>query len=35
MISLAYAVSCSSTLPLLILALYWSGLTTRGASREG
>ncbi len=35
MISLAYAVSCSSTLPLLILALYWSGLTTRAPSREG
>ncbi|APT33355.1 cation/acetate symporter ActP [Methylobacterium phyllosphaerae] len=35
MISLAYAVSCSSTLPLLILALYWSGLTTRGAIAGG
>ena len=35
MISLAYAVSCSSTLPLLILALYWRGLTTRGAVAGG
>ncbi|GJD48015.1 Cation/acetate symporter ActP [Methylobacterium crusticola] len=35
MISLAYAVSCSSTLPLLILALYWRGLTTRGAIAGG
>ncbi|XYD12488.1 hypothetical protein R1A27_31605 (plasmid) [Methylobacterium sp. NMS12] len=35
MISLAYAVSCSSTLPLLILALYWGGLTTRGAIAGG
>lgn len=35
MISLAYAVSCSSTLPLLILALYWNGLTTRGAIAGG
>lgn len=35
MISLAYAIACSSTLPLLILTLYWSGLTTRGAITGG
>lgn len=35
MISLSYAVSCSSTLPLLILSLYWGGLTTRGAVAGG
>ncbi len=31
MISLAFAVACSSTFPLLLLSLYWPGLTTRGA----
>lgn len=31
MVSLAFAVACSSTLPLLLLSIYWRGLTTRGA----
>ena len=31
MVSLAFSIACSSTLPLLILVLYWPGLTTRGA----
>lgn len=31
MVSLAFAVACSSTFPLLLLAIYWRGLTTRGA----
>lgn len=31
MVSLAFSIACSSTLPLLILVLYWRGLTTRGA----
>ncbi|MCG6205604.1 sodium/solute symporter [Rhodopseudomonas sp. HC1] len=35
MISLAYAIACSSTLPLLLLTLYWGGLTTRGAISGG
>ncbi|MFT4098527.1 MAG: sodium/solute symporter [Rhodoblastus sp.] len=35
MVSLAYAISCSSTLPLLLLTLYWPGLTTRGAIAGG
>ncbi|ABS66237.1 SSS sodium solute transporter superfamily [Xanthobacter versatilis] len=35
MISLAYAIACSSTLPLLLLTLYWGGLTTRGAITGG
>ncbi len=29
--SLVFAISASTTFPLLILALYWRGLTTRGA----
>jgi cation/acetate symporter len=31
MVSLAFAVACSSTFPLLLLSIYWKGLTTRGA----
>ena len=31
MVSLAFAVACSSTFPLLLLAIYWRGLTTVGA----
>lgn len=31
MISLAFSISCSSTFPVLILAIYWSRLTTAGA----
>ena len=31
MVSLAFSIACSSTFPLLILVLYWRGLTTRGA----
>ena len=31
MVSLAFAVACSSTFPLLLLAIYWRGLTTKGA----
>lgn len=31
MVGLAYSISASSNFPVLILALYWSGLTTRGA----
>ncbi|MFQ5564526.1 MAG: sodium/solute symporter [Parvularculaceae bacterium] len=31
MASLVFAVSASASFPLLILALYWRGLTTRGA----
>ncbi len=31
MVGLAYAISASSNFPVLILALYWPGLTTRGA----
>jgi cation/acetate symporter len=31
MVSLAFAVACSSTFPLLLLSIYWRGLTTRGA----
>jgi cation/acetate symporter len=35
MVALAFAISCSSTFPLLILAIYWEGLTTRGALAGG
>ena len=31
MVSLAFAVASSSTFPVLLLALYWRGLTTSGA----
>ena len=31
MVSLAFAVACSSTFPLLLLSIYWRGLTTKGA----
>ena len=31
MVGLAYSISASSNFPVLILALYWSKLTTRGA----
>lgn len=31
MVSLAFAVACSSTFPVLLLSLYWRGLTTAGA----
>ena len=31
MVSLAFAVACSSTFPVLLLSLYWRGLTTSGA----
>ena len=31
MISLAFAIAASSTFPVLLLSLYWPGLTTRGA----
>lgn len=31
MISLAFSISCSSTFPVLILAMYWDRLTARGA----
>lgn len=31
MISLAFSISCSSTFPVLILAIYWANLTARGA----
>lgn len=35
MIGLAFAIACSSTFPVLLLALYWRGLTTRGALSGG
>lgn len=35
MIGLAFAIACSSTFPVLLLALYWRGLTTRGALAGG
>ncbi|ACL62616.1 cation/acetate symporter ActP [Methylobacterium nodulans] len=35
MVSLAFAVACSSTFPVLLLALYWRGLTTAGAVAGG
>ena len=31
MISLAFSLSCSSTFPVLLLAIYWRSLTARGA----
>jgi cation/acetate symporter len=31
MITLAFGVACSSTFPVLVLSIYWSKLTTRGA----
>ena len=31
MVSLAFAVACSSTFPVLLLSLYWRGFTTAGA----
>ncbi|HEY0286249.1 MAG TPA: sodium/solute symporter [Pseudomonas sp.] len=31
MISLAFSISCSSTFPVLILAMYWKRLTAKGA----
>ena len=34
MISLAFAIACSSTFPVLLLSIYWRGLTTRGAIRR-
>ena len=35
MVSLAFSIATSSTLPLLILVMYWPGLTTRGAVTGG
>ena len=35
MISLAYSIACSSTFPVLLLAIYWSRLTTFGAILGG
>ncbi|WP_375464829.1 cation/acetate symporter ActP [uncultured Methylobacterium sp.] len=35
MVSLAFAIACSSTFPILLLALYWRGLTTTGAVAGG
>ena len=35
MVSLAFAVACSSTFPVLLLSLYWRGLTTMGAVMGG
>ncbi|MDQ0507460.1 sodium:solute symporter family transporter [Xanthobacter agilis] len=35
MISLAFAIACSSTFPVLLLSIYWRGLTTRGAIAGG
>ncbi|MGR7997192.1 MULTISPECIES: sodium:solute symporter family transporter [unclassified Xanthobacter] len=35
MISLAFAIACSSTFPVLVLSIYWRGLTTRGAIAGG
>jgi cation/acetate symporter len=35
MVSLAFAVACSSTFPVLLLSLYWRGLTTAGAVTGG
>ena len=35
MVSLAFAVACSSTFPVLLLSLYWRGLTTAGAVAGG
>jgi cation/acetate symporter len=35
MVSLAFAIACSSTFPVLLLSIYWRGLTTRGAVAGG
>ena len=35
MVSLAFAVACSLTFPVLLLSLYWRGLTTAGAVAGG
>lgn len=35
MVGLAFSISSSSSFPVLILALYWSGFTTRGAIAGG
>jgi len=35
MVGLAFSISSSSNFPVLILALYWSGFTTRGAVAGG
>ncbi|HVW50854.1 MAG TPA: cation/acetate symporter ActP [Trinickia sp.] len=35
MIGLTFSVACSSTFPVLLLALYWRGLTTWGAVSGG
>lgn len=35
MIGLTFSVACSSTFPVLLLTLYWPGLTTRGAVLGG
>ncbi len=35
MVSLAFAIAASSTFPVLLLSLYWPGLTTRGAISGG
>jgi cation/acetate symporter len=35
MVSRAFAVACSSTFPVLLLSLYWRGLTTAGAVAGG
>ena len=35
MISMVFAISASANFPLLILAIYWKGLTTRGAVAGG
>ncbi len=35
MISLTFSVACSSTFPVLLLALYWNRLTTTGAVAGG
>jgi len=35
MIGLTFSVACSSTFPVLLLTLYWRGMTTRGAVLGG
>ncbi|WP_084545059.1 sodium:solute symporter family transporter [Derxia gummosa] len=35
MISLAFSIACSSTFPILVLAIYWKGLTPAGAVLGG
>jgi cation/acetate symporter len=35
MVGLAFSISSSSTFPVLILAMYWQGFTTRGAIAGG